>query len=104
LETIANTDGTYTIRECAKTINIGERKLISLLIDKKWIYREEHGRLQPYSTKREAGIFINRPSPVIINKNTGEEKVHLHMRITAYGLTKITELVNSCKHNGGFAA
>ncbi|EXT43543.1 phage antirepressor KilAC domain protein [Acinetobacter sp. 25977_6] len=104
LETIANTDGTYTIRECAKTINIGERKLISLLIDKKWIYREEHGRLQPYSTKREAGIFINRPSPVIINKNTGEEKVHLHMRITAYGLTKITELVNSCKHKGGDAA
>ncbi|EJB8411988.1 phage antirepressor KilAC domain-containing protein [Acinetobacter baumannii] len=104
LETIANTDGTYTIRECAKTINIGERKLISLLIDKKWIYREEHGRLQPYSTKREAGIFINRPSPVIINKNTGEEKVHLHMRITAYGLTKITELVNSCKHKGGNAA
>lgn len=37
LETIANTDGTYTIRECAKTINIGERKLISLLIDKKWM-------------------------------------------------------------------
>ncbi|MGK6755709.1 phage antirepressor KilAC domain-containing protein [Acinetobacter baumannii] len=31
---MANTDGTYTIRECAKTINIGERKLISLLIDK----------------------------------------------------------------------
>ncbi|MGQ1479763.1 BRO family protein [Acinetobacter baumannii] len=104
LETIANTDGTYTIRECAKTINIGERKLISLLIDKKWIYREEHGRLQPYSTKREAGIFINRPSPVIINKNTGEEKVHLRMRITAYGLTKITELVNSCKYKGGDAA
>ncbi|HAV4277382.1 TPA: phage repressor protein/antirepressor Ant [Acinetobacter baumannii] len=104
LETIANTDGTYTIRECAKTIGIGERKLISLLIDKKWIYREEHGRLQPYSTKREAGIFINRPSPVIINKNTGEEKVHLHMRIAAYGLTKITELVNSCKHKGGDAA
>nr|WP_317510566.1 hypothetical protein [Acinetobacter baumannii] len=59
------------------------------------MYREEHGRLQPYSTKREAGIFINRPSPVIINKNTGEEKVHLHMRITAYRLTKITELANS---------
>ncbi|MFY7025681.1 phage antirepressor KilAC domain-containing protein [Acinetobacter baumannii] len=104
LDTIANTEGTYTIRECAKTIGIGERKLISLLIEKKWIYREEHGRLQPYSTKREAGIFINRPSPVVLNKNTGEEKVHLHMRITASGLTKITELVNSCKHKGGDAA
>lgn len=95
LEAIANTENTYNIRECAKTIGIGERKLISLLLDKKWVYREESGRLQPYSTKREAGIFINRASPVITNKNTGEEKVHLHMRITAFGLTKITELVNS---------
>jgi Rha family phage regulatory protein len=96
LDTIANTDGTYNIRECAKTIGIGERKLIDLLLDKKWIYREDSGRLQPYSTKREAGIFINRASPVVTNKYTGEEKVHLHMRVTAFGLTKITELVNTC--------
>lgn len=96
LDTIANTDGTYNIRECAKTIGIGERNLIDLLLEKKWIYREDSGRLQPYSTKREAGIFINRTSPVVINKYTGEEKVHLHMRVTAFGLTKITELVNTC--------
>ncbi|MFW1767129.1 phage antirepressor KilAC domain-containing protein [Acinetobacter bereziniae] len=96
LDTIANTDGTYNIRECAKTIGIGERKLIDLLLEKKWIYREDSGRLQPYSTKREAGIFINRASPVVTNRYTGEEKVHLHMRVTAFGLTKITELVNTC--------
>ncbi|CEI51520.1 Putative DNA-binding protein Roi of bacteriophage BP-933W [Acinetobacter bereziniae] len=96
LDTLANTEGTYNIRECAKTIGIGERKLIDLLLEKKWIYREDSGRLQPYSTKREAGIFINRTSPVVINKYTGEEKVHLHMRVTAFGLTKITELVNTC--------
>lgn len=96
LDTLANTEGTYNIRECAKTIGIGERKLIDLLLEKKWIYREDSGRLQPYSTKREAGIFINRTSPVVINKYTGEEKVHLHMRVTAFGLTKITELVNIC--------
>lgn len=95
-DTLANTEGTYNIRECAKTIGIGERKLIDLLLEKKWIYREDSGRLQPYSTKREAGIFINRTSPVVINKYTGEEKVHLHMRVTAFGLTKITELVNTC--------
>ncbi|WP_333670084.1 phage antirepressor KilAC domain-containing protein [Acinetobacter guillouiae] len=94
LDTIANTEGTYNIRECAKTIGIGERKLVDLLLKKKWIYREESGRLQPYATKRAEGIFINRPSPVVTNKYTGEEQVHLHMRITAYGLTKIAELVN----------
>lgn len=97
LDTIANTDGTYTIRECAKTIGIGERKLVQLLIDKKWVFRENDGRLQPYAEKTTAGIFINRPSPVITNKNTGEERVHLHMRITAFGLTRITGLVNRVK-------
>ena len=103
LDTLANTEGTYNILECAKTVGIGERKLIDLLLDKKWIYREESGRLQPYAIKREAGIFINRTSPVVINRNTGEEKVHLHMRITALGLTKIAELVNSC-FDGGLKA
>lgn len=95
LDTLANTEGTYNIRECAKTIGIGERKLVDLLLKKKWIYREDSGRLQPYATKRAEGIFINRPSPVVTNKYTGEEQVHLHMRITAYGLTKIAELVNN---------
>lgn len=94
LEVIASTTGTYNIRECAKAIGIGERKLVSLLLGKGWCYREESGRLQPYAEKVTAGIFINRPSPVITNRNTGEEKVHLHMRITAFGLTRITGLVN----------
>lgn len=97
LDTIANTEGTYTIRECAKTIGIGERKLVQMLLDKKWVFRESDGRLQPYAEKTTAGIFINRPSPVITNKNTGEERVHLHMRITAFGLTRITGLVNRLK-------
>lgn len=97
LDTIANTEGTYTIRECAKTIGIGERKLVQMLLDKKWVFRESDGRLQPYAEKTTAGIFINRPSPVITNKNTGEERVHLHMRITAFGLTRITGLVNRFK-------
>lgn len=102
LDTIANTEGTYTIRETAKTIGIGERKLVQLLLDKKWVFRENDGRLQPYAEKTTAGIFINRPSPVITNKNTGEERVHLHMRVTAFGLTRITGLVN--KTQRGVAA
>lgn len=93
LDTIANTTNIYTIRDCAKTIGIGERKLIQLLIDKKWIYREEHGRLQPYADKVASGVFVNKASPVVTNRYTGEEKVHLHMRVTAFGLTRITGLI-----------
>ena len=97
LDTIADTTNTYTIRECAKTIGIKEKHLVNLLLEKGWCYRESSGRLQPYATKTDHNIFINRPSPIITNPNTGEEKVHLHMRVTAHGLTRITALVNSTR-------
>ena len=93
LEVIANTDNTYTIRDCAKTIGIGERKLVQLLLDKGWVYRDSSDRLQPYSQKCDQKVFINRPSKVIKN-SAGEEHVYLQMRVTAYGLTRITGLVN----------
>lgn len=93
LEVIANTDNTYTIRDCAKTIGIGERKLVQLLLDKGWVYRDPSDRLQPYSQKCDQKVFINRPSKVIKN-SAGEEHVYLQMRVTAYGLTRITGLVN----------
>ncbi|MCR4532485.1 phage antirepressor KilAC domain-containing protein [Acinetobacter venetianus] len=97
LDTIADTSNTYTIRECAKTIGIKEKHLVNLLLEKGWCYRESSGRLQPYAQKINQKIFINRPSPIITNPITGEEKVHLHMRVTAHGLTRITALVNSTR-------
>lgn len=96
LDKIANTDHTYTIRECAKTIGYGERKLIQLLLDKGWVYRDQSKRLQAYSHKCDQGVFINRPSSVITNR-LGEENIYLQMRVTAYGLTRITGLVNKAQ-------
>lgn len=101
LDTIADTSGTYTIRECAKNIGIPESKLIQLLLDRRWVYRDEKRKLQPYADKVQKGIFINRASPVIKNAVDGQERVFLHMRVTAYGLTRISGLVNKF---GGVAA
>lgn len=99
LDTIAETENTYTIRDCAKTIGIKEKDLINLLIGKKWIYREESTqKLQPYAEKVSVGVFINRVSPVIKNQD-GQDRVFLHMRITAFGLTRITGLVNKMRGN-----
>jgi len=70
LEKIAETSHTYCLRECAKTIGIKESELIQLL---------------------------NRTSPVIKNQYDGKERVFLHMRVTAFGLTRITGLVNKFK-------
>lgn len=103
LETIADTANTYCLRECAKTIGIKESELIQLLIDKKWIYRDppktpgRSGKIQPHAQYVTNKVFINRISPVITNQYTGQEMVHTHMHVTAFGLTRITGLVNKVR-------
>lgn len=97
LDTIADTANTYCIRDCAKTIGIKEKELIQLLIDKKWIYRDTDKKLQPHAQYVINHVFVNRTSPVIKNQHDGQERVFLHMRVTAFGLTRITGLVNKIK-------
>ena len=104
LDTIAETSNTYTIRECAKNICIREKDLIQLLINKKWIYRDSDRKLQPHAQFVINGVFINRTSPVIVNKNDGQERVFLHMRVTAFGLTRIAGLVNKVRKGQQVAA
>lgn len=97
LDTIADTTNTYCIRDCAKAIGIKESDLIKLLIDKKWIYRDADRKLQPHAQYVLNKVFTNRTSPVIVNQNDGKERVFLHMRVTAFGLTRITGLVNKTR-------
>lgn len=97
LEVIADTSNTYCLRECAKTIGIKESDLIKLLIDRKWVYRDSDRKLQPHAQYVINGVFTNRTSPVITNRNDGKERVFLHMRVTAFGLTRITGLVNKMR-------
>lgn len=104
LETIADTTNTYCLRECAKTIGIKESELIKLLIDKKWIYRDADRKLQPHAQYVLNKVFTNRTSPVITNQNDGKERVFLHMRVTAFGLTRITGLVNKVRNAKQVAA
>lgn len=94
LDTIADTTNTYCLRDSAKAIGIKESDLIKLLIDKKWIYRDADRKLQPHAQYVLNKVFTNRTSPVIVNRNDGKERVFLHMRVTAFGLTRITGLVN----------
>jgi phage antirepressor YoqD-like protein len=42
-----------SFRETAKLLKIGEKKFIGLLLDKKFIYRDNKGKLLPYSRKNK---------------------------------------------------
>lgn len=40
-------------RDTAKELRIGERSFISFLLDKKYLYRDQKGRLKPYADKTD---------------------------------------------------
>lgn len=44
-------------RETAKQLNVGEKKFIKFLIDKKFIYRDKKGKLMPYALHKNDGLF-----------------------------------------------
>ncbi len=45
-----------SFRETAKQLEIGEKKFINYLLDKKYIYRDKKGKLMPYADKNN-GLF-----------------------------------------------
>lgn len=54
-------------RNTAKQLKVQERKFIAFLLDKKYIYRDKHGRLLPTAAKND-GLFEVKDS---VNEKTG---------------------------------
>lgn len=46
-----------TFRETAKQLEVKEKEFIKFLIDKKYIYRDKKGKLTPYATHKNNGLF-----------------------------------------------
>lgn len=44
-------------RETAKQLNVGEKKFIKFLMEKKFIYRDKKGKLMPYALHKNDGLF-----------------------------------------------
>lgn len=45
------------IRETAKELHVPERKFISFLTDRKFLYRDKHSNLKPYAEHTKDGLF-----------------------------------------------
>lgn len=44
-------------RETAKQINVPPKKFVNFLLEKKYVYRDNRGKLQPYEKHVESGLF-----------------------------------------------
>lgn len=87
------TDGSFCLRDAAKTLQIQERRFISMLQEKHWIYRRPMGTgWLAYSDKLQAGLMEHKITTG--QKGDGSEWANTQPRITAKGLAKLSEMLS----------
>lgn len=104
LDQIADTSSSFCIREAAKIMGLTQNKLIQFMLNKRWIYRNNDRKhtLCAYAERCTQGVMTNKVTQII---STPEgDQVYTQARITAFGLTRLTALVQKAGLVQGVAA
>jgi anti-repressor protein len=92
LERIAMADGSFCMRDAAKTLQIRPTDLRNLLITERWIYgRPGHGGWLAYQDRIQSGLLIHKTS--LVQRQDGTDKVVEQVRITGKGLARLGALL-----------
>lgn len=86
---IVDRGGLTNFRDTAKLLGVSEKAFIFLLIDKKYIYRDQKGTLKPVA--QYVGIYFE------LKEWVRGEKTGTQTLITAKGKERFLELINSIK-------
>ena len=86
---LTESTGLYSLRDAAKTIGWPERQMTQWLLDHKWIYRGQDGRLQPYAHKCPG--HMTKKLSIPRQTSTGE-KVFSQPMVTAAGLARLSAI------------
>lgn len=86
---IVDRGGLTNFRDTAKLLGVSEKAFIFLLIDKKYIYRDQKGTLKPVA--KYVGIYFE------LKEWVRGEKTGTQTLITAKGKERFLELINSIK-------
>lgn len=84
-------EGRLCIREAAKALKMAERKLVLWLLENKWLYRDQKGRLRGYADKTPRYIE-HKITPIPTDEDA--DKVSLQAMITPAGLTRLADIFN----------
>lgn len=94
-----HSDGSFCVRDAAKTLQIQEKMLRRTLQEKKWVYRRPMGAgWLAYSDKLQQGLMEHKLTHG--EKSDGSEWTDTQARITAKGMAKLSEILSM---NGGVA-
>lgn len=93
LQRIAGTDGTVTITEAAKHLQLPPHKLTELLSRRKWIYKRPNGKNWiAYQNAIQTGLLCHKVTAVHVD-DEGHEKFREQVRVTRKGLARLATLI-----------
>lgn len=97
-----HSDGSFCVRDAAKTLQIQEKKFRQLLFAEKWLYRRPMGsELLAYSDKLQSGLMEHKITKV--DKDDGSERIFTQARVTAKGLAKLSKMLAANRPDQLFA-
>lgn len=88
-----HSDGSFCVRDAAKTLQVQEKFLRQFLLEKKWLYRRPMGSgWLAYSDKLQQGLMEHKMTHG--EKSDGSEWTDTQARITAKGMAKLSEMLS----------
>lgn len=93
LDRLSEAEGSFSLREAAKAVDIPERKFIQALHSMGWTYRHRGGDWLAKAEKTRQGLLTHKVST--IEKRDGTEKIVERVRVTPKGLTRLAQLLHA---------
>ena len=85
-------DGCICIRYCGKEFGIPQNKFVKLMLEHKYLYRDQKNRLMPFADKQARGFFVVRdfytPNGVLGQQTlvTCKGKEHIRRQLKKWGI------------------
>lgn len=95
LHRIAGTDGTVTLTDAAKSLQVPPRKLTALMSSRKWMYkRPGSDHWVAYQNVIQMGLLCHKVTTVQFD-DAGHEKMRMQVRVTAKGMARLGKVIES---------
>lgn len=94
LDRIASADGSVSITEAAKSLQVQPRKLFDLLRERRWIYRRTNSsRDVGYQDRIASGVLVHKVST--FPRRDGSEGSASQVLVTSKGLTALARILDA---------
>lgn len=88
LRRLTRAQGTLTLTDAAKVLDLAPKRLVNWMIGNDWIFREGRDRLAAHQRRLEAGLLRQRV--IRLFRSDGSESLGVSVLVTAKGLIALS--------------